>query len=257
MFASAALPGERVQPTSAYTVELAGIPGAGKTTLCRHVEELLETAGMAVARPLAAIGPDQPVHLRLGRKAIRVGYVSVSAPVMTARITSALARSGQPGIKELVARVAQVQVTQQALLRAASSPVLTLLDEGMLQSLWSAGLRGQRLKPMLQVMRSAPSRSFPDMVVVVNTPPQVALSRLSARGSRHSRTQTLSPDAQLAELVRGSSLLEELVDWCRAEWEPRCVVMEINGSASTRNSALSIVRRVLSRPGPGQAPAPE
>jgi hypothetical protein len=52
----------------------------------------------------------------------------------------------------------------------------------------------------------------PDLLVVVDAPLDVLMSRLESRPSRHSRTQRIAVDRRAPELERGRLLLDLLVD---------------------------------------------
>jgi hypothetical protein len=92
---------------------------------------------------------------------------------------------------------------------------VSLVDEGLVQCLWSIGLRGD-VAPVLTALASRRVRR-PDVLVVVRVDPEVALARLTKRSSRHSRTQLLPETERLTELTRGDLVLEHLVEWCATE----------------------------------------
>jgi hypothetical protein len=115
-----------------------------------------------------------------------------------------------------MARVVQVLVAQQVAALAADIAGVSLVDEGLVQALWSIGLRGD-VGRVLATLESWPRRRTADVLVVLRVPPEVALGRLTVRTSRHSRTQLLPEPARLAELERGDRLLGDLVTWWSAQ----------------------------------------
>jgi hypothetical protein len=89
-----------------------------------------------------------------------------------------------------------------------------VVDEGVLQALWSIGLRGKP-ESVLHTLASSQVWAGPDLVIVVAAPLEVVGQRLAARGSRHARTQFLDPVGQRTELEYGKWLLDRLVEWWR------------------------------------------
>lgn len=194
------------------TVEFAGIPGAGKSRLVEAFAAGLTARGIPVRQPQALLGPATPAGRRLARKALASTAAALDGPGTSARAVRAIARSGQPAAGDVAGRVVQWLVAQRVTADARRRGAVNLVDEGVLQCLWSIGLRGD-VEPVLAALASRRVHR-PDVVVVVRVPPEVALERLTARSSLHSRTQLLPESERLTELARGHRVLEGLVEWC-------------------------------------------
>jgi hypothetical protein len=210
-------------------VELVGIPGAGKSRRVRILAETLTRRGIAVAKPQARFDPSVPTGPRLARKTLASGAAALSAPATTVRVLNGLVRSRQPGPADIAGRAVQWLVAQDVLARAARRDGVSLVDEGLIQALWSTGLRGD-VSPVLAALDGSARWHSPDLLVVVRVSPEIALARLSARASRHSRTQLLGQDEQLAELRRGAELLDRLVTWWSADAPDSRQVLEVSGT---------------------------
>lgn len=193
-------------------VELAGIPGSGKSRRVRALADGLTARGIVVRTPQAPLGPSTPRGLRLARKAAACGAAAVGSPATTTRILRAVHRSGQSGPADLAGRTVQWLVAQHVTSAGQGRQGVSLVDEGLIQCLWSIGLRGD-VEPVLSAIAASRRVHAPDMVVVTRVPPELAAERLTARSSRHSRTQLLPEADRLAELQRGDRLLGHLVDW--------------------------------------------
>jgi hypothetical protein len=194
------------------SVELVGIPGAGKSHLARTLTGALGGRGDAVLQPQLRLGPSVPPARRLVRKAVASVATALLSPVTTGRVVRGVALSRQPTSADLAERVVQWLVAQDALSTAARHDGVSIVDEGPIQALWSIGLRGD-VEPVLAALDSSPGWRSPDLLVVVGVPPEVALSRLADRPSQHSRTQLLAEHERLGELQRGARLLDRLADW--------------------------------------------
>jgi dephospho-CoA kinase len=194
------------------SIELTGIPGSGKSRLTRTLIQGLTGRGVAVREPQAPFAPSVPLRRRLAQKALASGSAALTSPLDATRVTLGIVRSHQPDRADLANRVVQWLVAREVAARAASYAGVSVVDEGLLQSLWSIGLRGD-VEPVLTALDASRRERWADLLVVVKVAPEVALSRLAARESRHSRTQLAAADEQLAELRRGAELLDYLVGW--------------------------------------------
>jgi hypothetical protein len=89
-----------------------------------------------------------------------------------------------------------------------------VFDEGLLQALWSVGLRGD-VRPTLRLLEMRPGMfTLPDLVVTVQASIDEIEDRLAARVSRHSRLQEhRDPIVRRKELARGAELAGSLVGW--------------------------------------------
>lgn len=178
-------------------VEFCGIPGSGKSTVCDAVAAELVRTGVVAHQPRARIDTDVPAATRIARK-LGLATRALSGARAAWRVARAQDRLGDaPG------RALQWLVTQRLI--GARAPGVTLLDEGLVQALWSIGLRGDLERFLAGSIRFA----VPDVIVVVECAPDEAARRLRARGSEHSRVQR---DANLEEaLVRGADVLEHIL----------------------------------------------
>ena len=104
--------------------------------------------------------------------------------------------------------------------------------------------------PVLAALDAAPRRTPADLLVVVRVPPEVALARLAARASRHSRTQLLDEPERLAELERGARLLDQLVVWWSGRWPDRSVTT-LDGAHDDAADHDQLLDRICARRPPG------
>ncbi len=155
-------------------------------------------------------------------------------------------RSGQPGPGEAASRWVQWASTQALMSRARRAPGVHLFDEGVIQALWSLGLRGDPADVLQTLADSAGRWSRPDLVVVVDPPIDLLVRRLRDRPSQHSRVQRIDDDDELhAELVRGRSLLESLLAWWGEVAEDEASVVRIGDEHEDAVSAVdTAIRRI-------------
>jgi len=198
---------------ASLAVELCGLPGAGKTTVARGANDRLGAAKVSCEIADRDISAAATSRQRVRRRAASALRESVRHPGHTAAAVNAVLASGQSRPRDAVAIVAQWLTVRDLVAASHRAPGVHLFEEGVLQRLWTLGLRGdhdvsQRLWHSLEPARRT------DLVVVLDLPPTEAVARLRSRRSRHSRVQQLAPEAMLEELERGRRLLDHLVAGC-------------------------------------------
>jgi hypothetical protein len=228
---------------SGISVELAGIPGSGKSRRARALATGLAARGVVVHQPQALVAPSTPTGVRLARKGMACGAATLRDPATTARVVSAVVHSGQPGPADVAGRAVQWLVAQQIVGSARRREGITVMDEGLLQALWSIGIRGNA-EPVLRALALGHRVPTPDLVIVVRVPPELALTRLTARTSRHSRTQQLAQPERLAELKRGTLLLEHLVEWWSREVPTPPRLLSVSGADDAAADRARLVDQV-------------
>jgi thymidylate kinase len=225
------------------TLEVAGLPGSGKSRLVRSLTAALTERGLAVRQPQACYSPTVPTAERLSRKALACARVGTRSPVATARLARALLRSGQPGAGDLAGRMVQLLVAQSAVRRSRPAGV-DILDEGVVQSLWSVGLRGD-VRPALEALAHPGAWPTADLLVVLAVAPELAAERLRSRRSRHSRLQELPDDELLAATRSGQKRLDELVEWWTTRPGVPGELFVVNGAEEDGDDRHRLAQRVV------------
>jgi hypothetical protein len=237
-------------PRVALLIEFCGLPGAGKSHLAGALLAGLRREGIAASDGVASIAPSVAPARRIPRKLLAAGSEVLSDPVGAARVGLAIGRAERNAV-DVVSRSLQWFVTQRVLDRAAGRAGVHVFGEGVLQALWSIGLRGDPDALLELLDAGAAPWIRPRVLVVVNAPTDVADARLGARRSSHSRTQALGAAARTAELRRGRELLECLVEWWRASSREGEIVEVDNGDDEPRDREVALlVNRIVTLLGP-------
>jgi hypothetical protein len=219
-----ALPGDAA--SRAVLVEFCGLPGAGKSHLAGALLDGLRGKGIRTRAGDASISANVFATRRIPRKLLAAGREVLDDPAGAIRTCLAVARA-ERSAGDAASRSIQWLVTQRVLDLATRRGGVHVFEEGVLQALWSIGLRGDP-EPLLESLEDGATPWIrPQVLVVVNAPLEVAASRLDARPSSHSRTQTLPPDERTAELRRGRELLERLVEWWRDSSDAEGIILEV------------------------------
>ena len=201
--------------TPGFVVELFGLPGSGKTYLAEELLRISADIGLPLNLPAACVGSAVPPLPRRARKLGLAAGQMLQRPVPSFITMRSIVMFQRPRTEGL-SRCVQWAITQRLLASAGRSPGVHLFDEGLLQALWSVGLRGD-VTPTLRSLEQRSGRyAMPDLVVSVHVSIDEVEDRLAARPSRHSRLQErLDPIVRRRELARGAELVGSLVAW----WE--------------------------------------
>lgn len=232
---------------SALLVEFCGLPGAGKSHLAAALVDGLRRRGIPARVGDASIAPDVAAVRRIPRKLLAAGREVLDDPAWAVRAGLAVARA-ERGAGDVVSRSLQWFVTHHVLDRATRRGGVHVFQEGVLQALWSIGMRGDP-EPLLEALEAGATPWIrPQFLVVVHASTEVAAARLAARRSSHSRTQSLAPDERTAELRRGQELLGCLVAWWRDSSTAGEIIEVANGDDGPRDREIAqLVDRVLAR----------
>jgi hypothetical protein len=235
---------------SALLIEFCGLPGAGKSHLAGALLAGLRREGIPARAGDASIAPNIAPVRRIPRKLLAAGSEVLSEPAAAVRVGLAIGRAERNAV-DVVSRSLQWFVTQRALDRAAGRAGVHVFGEGVLQALWSIGLRGDPDELLELLDAGAAPWIRPRVLVVVNAPTDVAGARLGARRSSHSRTQALGAAERTEELRRGRELLEYLVEWWRASSREGEIVELDNGDDEPRDREVALlVNRIVTLLGP-------
>lgn len=194
--------------STGVVVEYAGLPGAGKSMLAGRTCAAVRAAGVPCRVADAGISAAVPRRPRRRRRLGLAGLQLVLHPVTSGRDVHSIARLVGPVGRDGVAGIVQWLAVRRLVDRAERRPGVTLLEEGPLQTAWTLALRA----PPRASRAAWPLLARAGLVVVVDAPLSVVDARLSARPSRHSRTQVLAGPERVAELTRGHLLLTALLD---------------------------------------------
>ena len=187
------------------SVELVGHPRLGQEPSrpeARRAAGRTRRRRRSAAGAARAHGADR--HAGWPARPARAGRPLVTAPVRrhgSVRRRRPVAAS--PGPARLAGRVVQWLVPRTSRPGRRGGPAVSIVDEGQVQALWSIGLRGDVEPGARCPGRRAPPDPGRPARRRAACPPEVALARLAARASRHSRTQLLDEAERLAELRAG------------------------------------------------------
>jgi thymidylate kinase len=194
-------------------VELAGLPGSGKSTLADALVARLHADGLPCEIADAVVSARVRREVRIMRRGALAAAQIVRFPATARRAALLVARSGQSSRRDVAAVLAQWLATEQLVVRGRRASGVRLLEEGLVQTTWTALLRSRDLVAA-DLWSTVPATSRPHLVLHLDVPPDLAAYRLASRSSQHSRVQRVAPRRRVAELRRGQALLDEILQPC-------------------------------------------
>lgn len=196
-------------------VEFLGLPGCGKSTLSRNVGELLVARGLRIDETTYDLDHRRPTLARQRAKlAFSASFAAHKPGTALADVLSILG-TRQASLSDMIkVSVNWLYISSVAAARQAS-PVVTILDQGIAQAVWSIALSARRgawvelLSPTRRRIAAAP-----DLVVRVRADLETIGKRLDARRERISRLDKLGRDRHA--LQRAEAICDVITTRLRA-----------------------------------------
>lgn len=192
------------------SIEFFGLPGSGKTTVAKELLRLLQDAGASAAYSGDQMGDGIPIA---GRTLRRLALVAGQSPRDLGSYWrgARLIASRSKGLGDSAHSVWNLISVQAMANRHLRGRGLMVLDQGLVQAIWSARMREKRRDgdpgwPALLSDEWLGQSYF----VQVGCEIETAMERLHGRKQRTSRMQRPDRLQELAEWSRGEALVSEL-----------------------------------------------
>jgi thymidylate kinase len=207
----------------AIVIELAGLPGAGKTSICEQVGgRFLGRGDIGIAR------------LRPSRELWRVSVAVLR-----------LAFSIRPFSPTRIGRAFDLIAFLRYYMRNCGLPVI--VDQGLVQKLWSTLIESQSYSDSaLEDTVDALAPFAPDVLVFLEIPPDVAAERIAARVGGNSRFD-LQSESQIASRLRPLSAQYAKLLGLVAHNRDICV-LNLDGTAPVAENARQLADLCKGRP---------
>jgi len=179
-------------------IEFLGIPAAGKTTLVEAVAHGALAADHVIIAPLtrAPVTPAQRLSKRY-RDLVSVSLQLLGNPARAVRIWRACSAFRQPSTSMRVRMYLSCLRVDWLARRGAAGTGnghLVILDQGVYQAVWSLALRAEfdgEDQFLQSCRRLLACLAMPSLVILVDTPPEVARQRLTREPDAHGRLPKL------------------------------------------------------------------
>ncbi len=233
-------------PEACLQIEFFGLPGSGKTTIAREVHKILSRS-----RPDLLFAPEL-LRDEAGAKARAAAKLRLILSelggdgIQTVRKVFAIRQAHLRDKARAVFSIATVMSLYNKITRRGADAVL---DQGLLQALWSVQLRAADGGSAALVAATLKDAARSGRIhISVETPPAICAKRLGSRGSKHSRMQETTAARDHTAWESAEMLRQTLLGNLRAAYRkqgvpPRMIV--VDGTADPVQTATQIVTGLL------------
>ena len=187
-------------------VELFGIPGSGKSTL---VKAASEHAAFRTRHDVSAAWDRGSI---IGRAAQLVGrYADPQEMALAVRLAAAARIRDRCGLARLLRIAGKAQ-------RLKSQPELVILDQGLLQELWSILYGANCYAPDVGLISKLIGKLYKGIdarIFFIDVDPEPASARIAGRADGHSRLDGLGSDRIRQDLARAVELPTRIIEAAR------------------------------------------
>lgn len=222
------------------------MPGAGKTSLANALAHRLRSTGVLVHTPHVESRYDvaDPVRL-LRQRAWFLAGRAVRHPADTWRATRCIGSSRQASGAAFRTAWENWLTVADMIERSRRTPGVHLVDQGVLQALFSVGLEAAHPNMVNLIGDLRARRHLADICVFVRTERDVVARRVSRRERTTRGRQRVLADGEHA-WAHGEAIFDELRDWIRSfarASDPRLV--EVTGDTVVERVLDDIEREIL------------
>ncbi|MCK5622441.1 MAG: hypothetical protein KAJ11_09135 [Alphaproteobacteria bacterium] len=232
-------------------IEFIGLPAAGKSTLIEALQHGDLARDRVIVAPLkrAPVTRAEKLSMRLQDLA-SISRQLLGSPIRSRRIWNACAEFGQPSNAlrlRMYLNCLRADILARSAHGTANENNLVILEQGAYQAVWSLALRSEfhtRERFMLCCRRLTDCLATPGLVILVNTPPDVARQRLASEPDLHGRLPRLL-ESDPGWMRRAQENIESL--WEIACEDPQVKTFRYTAGEDALND-LELILRQLSTP---------
>lgn len=208
-----------------FVIEFTGLPGSGKSTLAHALADRLRQASDLVSEPTYDLNHRSTRWHRVATKTRCIVRCVLTQPLGSLEAILAIARTGQRSLRDLTNTTLNMLYICGLRQMVAGRPGIQVLDQGVVQQVWSIGFSASRSVPLAgfgRLGRACFGRGSGGAVVFVDVKSETVLERLTLRSGKASRLERrLSRESPHVELAAAEDALAEARGAVRAFAEPQ------------------------------------
>ena len=226
------------------TVEFAGLPGAGKTTITKGVVAALTAKGYSCfsSRSLYHREVVKPKRFRLLFRKLEVLYHLIFCLVKYHLVTQNALRYAfrvtplnLAGYRRILMLVTRLELISQV---SRAGHDFLVFDEGIVQNIWSMAVTGNPPpnEPLTRLLDSVLDEITP-AIILVDTDINTAVRRIGDRATSHSRFDRIPPNQATQMLSIHGGQFERIVN-CAVEIKADC--LRVEGSRPVEENVAAV-----------------
>lgn len=165
-------------------IEFTGVPGSGKTHLCRILSDRLRSREIPVLTPLEGVAETNAVR-RMGAKFVTLSLFALTHVPLAVRSYYTIARTRQSSVLDAVRSFATLLNVVRVVEKGRRVGDIVLLDQGVVQSAFTILYAAGKV-PNADAFNGLP---VPDMLIEVDADGGAIADRLRSRPGRQSRME--------------------------------------------------------------------
>jgi thymidylate kinase len=196
-----------------FVIEFAGLPGSGKSTLAHALAARLRQGHELVSEPTYELNHRSRRWHRVTTKTLCILQCVLTNPHGSLEAVLSVARTGQRSWRDLLNTTLNMLYICGLRRAVAKRPGTHVLDQGVLQQIWSIRFSASRSVPVAgfgRLGRACFGGGSGGAVVFVDVKPETVMERLSVRSGQASRLERrLSRETHQVELAAAEGALAE------------------------------------------------
>jgi hypothetical protein len=199
-------------------IELTGLPGAGKSTVARCLEDMLRSAGVPTSSRAVEFAAHRPfVHRHRKRLQLIVRH-SKRCSHLYRRSFRLIAENGQRSISDLASVTSNLWSVFALMAEGRTdNDRVMIVDQGLLQALWSVQLSSSRdvsLDAWAPLLLAA---GFAETLLAhIQTDTSISRHRVSTRDRNRTRLAPGDSDERSSQWQTASQNMGDLIEWARS-----------------------------------------
>ena len=196
-------------------IELAGLPGAGKSTIADCLEDILRRAGVPTISRSVEFADHRSFMYRQQRRLQMIVRHTIKCGARFSRSFRLIAESGQISLSDFAIVTSNLWAVLALMAKAREEgDKVLILDQGLIQALWSVQLSSSRALPLESWAPIFLAAGMAETLLVhIHTDLSVSRDRVAARRHGRTRLNSINFEERSHRWHKASDDMGKLIEW--------------------------------------------